>query len=599
MSTGGGEVAIVISARDRASPVMQRVGRNLNVLQRNTLSVASSMGVISGATRSVVGSMIPMVGSFGAAGIAISGMTFALNLGVKRLKDMQEQQRNTGAASQRLRSNLILSGFSASTAAARVDDLRGSMSRLSFQAVPRLSFEMQQFFGGLDKDSKQSLGQLADALSKALGLKTAEEVQTGLNAIGEAAQGNFGPISALLRKNVNSMAEVEAAIGNLGKQAVIGTNPILIAFQNLITGTGTFEERVEALRKAVLANAPILSKTFTEHGGIISEILSGLSNSELAYVRSNAVHWDTKTVQDKAARRVFIEEVGKIHTALVSQTTAHAEELSKSGGKWTLFSDVVKTRAREIELAALAIEIAMGRIGKLPLPPVPKAPGPPPGGGDEGTGSPSAPAPGTPGTNPSPVAGIGTPGTKGPPPVPGAVWVPTPELGSGMGYWDPPPAAPGAPPPATPGAPPRFPALDLAAIRAAGPPFADWGFIIGNALLSDSDKVDGILQRMGHAPPHFLSDFDQAAQFWRDYVIGQDEVPQFAGGGIVPGPIGAPVHAIVHGGEEVIPMWARGTGASPTTVIVQLAIGDRVFDEKVIEVLDGRVRITEPRLGLG
>jgi hypothetical protein len=47
---------------------------------------------------------------------------------------------------------------------------------------------------------------------------------------------------------------------------------------------------------------------------------------------------------------------------------------------------------------------------------------------------------------------------------------------------------------------------------------------------------------------------------------GGQFVRQFATGGVVPGPIGAPVPAIVHGGEEVIPVGGRSL-STPVTII--------------------------------
>jgi hypothetical protein len=59
------------------------------------------------------------------------------------------------------------------------------------------------------------------------------------------------------------------------------------------------------------------------------------------------------------------------------------------------------------------------------------------------------------------------------------------------------------------------------------------------------------------------------------------DTPGFASGGIVPGPIGAPMAAIVHGGEEIIPPGGRGRGGAVLNinnpVIHGIADADAMF----------------------
>ena len=60
-------------------------------------------------------------------------------------------------------------------------------------------------------------------------------------------------------------------------------------------------------------------------------------------------------------------------------------------------------------------------------------------------------------------------------------------------------------------------------------------------------------------------------------------VPSFAEGGIVPGPLGAPQFAVVHGGETVMP----GGGG---TTIVQLVLDKRVIGEVALDALHKTAR---------
>lgn len=70
----------------------------------------------------------------------------------------------------------------------------------------------------------------------------------------------------------------------------------------------------------------------------------------------------------------------------------------------------------------------------------------------------------------------------------------------------------------------------------------------------------------------------------------------FEHGGVVPGPMGAPTLAMVHGGERITPAGGIGGG---TTVVIPVQIGDREITRLVLDILGGQVRLRAPSLGMG
>ncbi len=60
----------------------------------------------------------------------------------------------------------------------------------------------------------------------------------------------------------------------------------------------------------------------------------------------------------------------------------------------------------------------------------------------------------------------------------------------------------------------------------------------------------------------FRARIASAAGVTPDDLAYLDAIPRFATGGTVPGPVGAPVLAVVHGGEEVVPVGGGGSGVT-------------------------------------
>jgi hypothetical protein len=71
-------------------------------------------------------------------------------------------------------------------------------------------------------------------------------------------------------------------------------------------------------------------------------------------------------------------------------------------------------------------------------------------------------------------------------------------------------------------------------------------------------------------------------------VKGPYKIPGFADGGTVPGPVGAPLLAVVHGGERVIPVGGNGGGTGAITINTYVT-GNNIDSDVDIRDLTGRV----------
>jgi len=83
------------------------------------------------------------------------------------------------------------------------------------------------------------------------------------------------------------------------------------------------------------------------------------------------------------------------------------------------------------------------------------------------------------------------------------------------------------------------------------------------------DKVAGLVSAIRGIPSRIPNPFSS----WR---MPKLNIPGFASGGIVPGPVGTPQLAVVHGGEEVrTPAQQRGGSAGGSvTINVSAPLGD-------------------------
>jgi hypothetical protein len=107
--------------------------------------------------------------------------------------------------------------------------------------------------------------------------------------------------------------------------------------------------------------------------------------------------------------------------------------------------------------------------------------------------------------------------------------------------------------------------------------FLDWIQPLWDGFLATLDGALGTLQAIGSVIPGLPAKGDRGL-----YELLPDWMG-FQRGGIVPGPIGSPVPAIVHGGERIIPV--GGGGGSGGTVIVPLSIGGNMLGELIVDII--------------
>ena len=248
-------------------------------MQGGVVSMAGSMGALSSATSGVLGPMGGLVGTMGVIGLAVTGVGLGLSIGINRFKAWREEQKKVSQSSENLRNRLMLSGFSADAATSSVDELRSSLGRLAFQALPGVDFEMQGFIANMDTATKIRFGELVGSL-EALGIKGT----AGINAIAEAMQGNFGPISKLTGQQITNMEEFAAVMSTTADKAAFASGDIGKALSAIASGEGTLEERTTALVAVIRSNLPEASRFFEEHGAAVARVLSAMTGEEKQYV---------------------------------------------------------------------------------------------------------------------------------------------------------------------------------------------------------------------------------------------------------------------------------------------------------------------------
>ena len=67
-------------------------------------------------------------------------------------------------------------------------------------------------------------------------------------------------------------------------------------------------------------------------------------------------------------------------------------------------------------------------------------------------------------------------------------------------------------------------------------------------------------------------------------------IPRFADGGVVPGALGQPVAAIVHGGETVVPLGGKRTSGITVNLNIAQFMGTREFAEQISDILTEQLR---------
>lgn len=278
-SRSSNDVAYTISAKDRASPVMAKVGKNLGRMQSSVVSMTGSLGALSSATTGVLGPMGGLIGSFGAAGVVVTGLGLGLSFAINKFKAMREEQKKTQQATESLRNRLMLSGFSADSATSAVDRMRSSLGRLAFQALPGLDFEMQGFIVNMDAATRTRFDEHVQTLID-LGVPAAQS----LSAIGEAVRGNFGPISELLKRPITSFQQFAEEMRTTADQTAIAGDKVLQTLRDLGSGAISLEEGIEQLKFAGNRAFNEFRQTFEDNVPLIQRLLSDLTDSEFQYV---------------------------------------------------------------------------------------------------------------------------------------------------------------------------------------------------------------------------------------------------------------------------------------------------------------------------
>lgn len=322
MTTRGGDVRIIVTAEDRASPVMARVSRNVGRLQTNMVSLGRATGALRGQLGGVLGPMGSMIGTMGPAAFAITGVGLALSFGINKLRAWQAENKKTSQSAENLRNKLMLSGFSAAGATTAVDELRGSLSRLVFNILPKLDDETQGFIINMDRVTRRSFDDIVQNLKK---LGIAEEAAA--KAVAEAMQGNFGPISQLLRRPISTMEEFGRVTRELKATAVASGNEIVRIFERIATGALPVQDGVRELQATIASNVRKAANTFTEHGGVIVDLLNRMSETERQYVIDNALNLESTGENVRALQFAYGREFGIIEGVLKQATGVLMEQI--------------------------------------------------------------------------------------------------------------------------------------------------------------------------------------------------------------------------------------------------------------------------------
>ena len=205
MTTGANEVAIVVSAQDRATRTLQRISRSLQ----------QDLG------RQLRRTMLQMI-SFGGVAGALGFSVAALGQRVqKSIRDMMETRRAVALLGLQLRQ----AGFSSDAASKAIQGLRNNVSRLTVQALPGVDAALRQFFITLSPASRALIDEMTDALVKLAGFDRDKALAIAL----EAAAGNMEPFNKELlggKTGATDFAEalrlLREGLVELDKQKTVG-----------------------------------------------------------------------------------------------------------------------------------------------------------------------------------------------------------------------------------------------------------------------------------------------------------------------------------------------------------------------------------------
>jgi hypothetical protein len=244
-------------------------------MQSSVVAMSTSMGALGSQASGVLGPMVGLVGGMGLLGIAVTGVGLGLSFGINKLKSWRAEQKKSSDAAEGFRNRLMLSGFSADNARSSVDELRSSLGRLAFQALPGLDFEMQGFLANMDAATRSRFAEFVQLLTD-----KGVDASKAMNAIGEALQGNFGPISALLSRPITSFGEFTAEMARLSDQAIEVKSEVLGAIRSMANGSESFGKTSEEIWSALVHDVEATGEAFGQHKELVLRILEGLSQEQ-------------------------------------------------------------------------------------------------------------------------------------------------------------------------------------------------------------------------------------------------------------------------------------------------------------------------------
>ena len=332
MTTPESTAAVVVEARDRATATMNKITAGLNRMQTQAASTGVSMARLSGQGGALASGLAQVGTAFGPASLAFTGLGIGIGFATQKITELVRESREASKAARDLENNLILTGFSAITADSAVGEMRNQMNRTAFQTLPKLSLEMQRLFVSIDQDARDQIDAMAETLTD-LGLDPVDAVNALLNAV----EGNFGPLSELIGEPINNLEEFNRAMENLAQESEISGNAVLITIaqvaQGIKAGTLTSAQAAEQLMASFTANWDQGQVAVKENVDIITALLSGLSAAEVQALLENLRTTEARTREGEAMAMSFIEVASTIADTLSDRETRETEHTAVLEGE--------------------------------------------------------------------------------------------------------------------------------------------------------------------------------------------------------------------------------------------------------------------------
>ena len=324
MTTPESTAAVVVEARDRATATMNKITAGLNRMQSQAASTGVSMARLSGQGGALASGLAQVGTAFGPASLAFTGLGIGIGFATNKITELIKESREASKAARDLENNLILTGFSAISADSAVGEMRNQMNRTAFQTLPKLSLEMQRLFGTMDQDSRKQVEAMTEVLTD-LGRNPVDSVDAVLNAF----QGNFGPISQLIGEPINNLDEFNRAMERLAVQGTISGNEFLTEFGRVIDGYQrgalTAEEAGRQLTEALKFNFGEAGTASKENIDTIVALLQDLSAEELLALARNTDSLQGMGWNMQGLGVTYAEIFTRLATSLSDQETREAD----------------------------------------------------------------------------------------------------------------------------------------------------------------------------------------------------------------------------------------------------------------------------------